>query len=510
MTSAIYIRVSTEEQAKEGYSCAAQENILRAWSTIKGCAEPRIYIDDGYSAKNLNRPAIRQMLSDCRSGLIGAVIVWRLDRLSRSLRDTLEMVEDIFRANDVEFVSATENIDTSSPSGRLTLNILASVAQNEREVTEQRVRTVCEEIARTECRHLGGVPPYGYSVDDALHYIIEPQEARAITLIFDMYASGCGYGAIIKALNAHGHNTRKGEPFRKTALHDILKNEKYTGTYIYNKAAPARRDGTRNSHAQKESDKIIKIPGGMPRIIDDETWKDVQRRMAENKHNGGSFRAKREYMLSGLVYCGECGRHMVLNTRGKDRNGTVQKYYECANNDVRRIRLEKLEKAVLDFIAQLSNNEDILRRACEIANEAAERETASSEAELSAIRQELEDIASRTKTIIDFIATAGANAPASLADELNALDARKADLGHQLRAACNNTDPIDAAAIVERIKKASHIADLDPHMQRQAIHQIVRRVDVYTDKVIVRLLTSNDTNGGGVALPVVSLVILIR
>ena len=329
-------------------------------------------------------------------------------------------------------------------------------------------------------------------------------------MIFELYSKGYGYGTIIDHLDRHGHKTRKGEQFKKTALHDMLKNEKYTGVYVYNRAAPARRDGSRNSHAQKSPDRIIKIPGGMPRIIDDITWKVVQNRMADNKHMGGSFRARREYMLSGLVYCGNCGRHMVLNTRGKDRNGTVQKYYECGNDDVRRIRLEKLEKAVIDFIVELTNNDEILRRACEIANEAAQRELEAVEEDTSSLREELASVVARIKSVIDFISSAGANAPASLAQELNSLDERKVELEHKIYVSSNVTSTVDTAALIERIKKASHIADLDPHMQREAVHQIVRRIDVYTDRVIVRLLTSNDPNGGGVALPVISLVILIR
>ena len=168
MRAALYARVSTEEQAKEGFSIDAQLNILSAWAVVKGYQVADRYIDDGYSAKNLNRPAVQRLLEDCRAGAIDAVVVWRLDRLSRSLRDTLTVVEDVFRAKNVEFISTTESIDTTTTSGRLMLNILASFAQNEREVNEERVRTVSMDLAR-QCVHMGGTPPYGFSVGADRH-----------------------------------------------------------------------------------------------------------------------------------------------------------------------------------------------------------------------------------------------------------------------------------------------------------------------------------------------------
>ena len=153
MRIGIYVRVSTDEQAKEGYSIPAQLRVLNAWAVVKGATDVREYIDDGYSAKNLRRPAVQRMIADAKAHLLDTVIIWRLDRFSRNLRDILVTIEDVFKANGVEFVSATENIDTSTPSGRLTLNILGSVAQNERENISVRTTMVMNELAKT-AKHL--------------------------------------------------------------------------------------------------------------------------------------------------------------------------------------------------------------------------------------------------------------------------------------------------------------------------------------------------------------------
>jgi site-specific DNA recombinase len=139
--------------------------------------------------------------------------VWRLDRLSRNLRDMLVTIEDVFKANNVEFISATENIDTSSPSGRLLLNILGSVAQNERENTSVRTTMVMHELAK-QAKHLGGRPLYGYAVDQDMHYVLDPVRAEAVRLIFRMRAAGHSYPEIISALDnseskIHGISSRE-------------------------------------------------------------------------------------------------------------------------------------------------------------------------------------------------------------------------------------------------------------------------------------------------------------
>src|SRR5690606_14726672 len=143
------------------------------------------------------------------------------------------------------------------------------------------------------------------------------QEAQAVRLIFEMYASGKGYSDIMYALNKEGYRTQTGRPFGKNSIHDILKNEKYQGVYIFNRSA-SKINGKSNHHKSKNEDEIIKIVGGKPRIISDEIWEAMQKRMEKNKKGANS--AKEIYHLSGLTDCDKCGDAMTGTRKFAGRN----------------------------------------------------------------------------------------------------------------------------------------------------------------------------------------------
>ena len=497
--AALYARVSTEEQAKEGFSIDAQLNILSAWAVVKGYQIADRYVDDGYSAKNLNRPAVQRLLEDCLSGAIDAVVVWKLDRLSRSLRDTLTVVEDVFRAKNIEFISTTESIDTTTTSGRLMLNILASFAQNEREVNQDRVRTVSMDLAR-QCIHMGGVPLYGYSVGEDRHYIINEAEAPAVRMAFELRNDGHGYGAIITALTDAGYRTRSGKVFTKDTLHDMLKNEKYAGVFIYNRAAAASRQGTRNNHASKPADEIIRIPGGMPAIIPQSLFDSVQRRMAEDRHHTGTYRAKRTYIASGMVYCAVCGSKMTIDNVGRNRDGSYQMSYQCRNKCVKRIRYEKMDEHIFNLFDELIADPVILGRAAEIAVQNANDEASDIQACAIAAGRRLEEINSKIASIIAFISSAGAAAPASLAAELRELESQRESCRYDAALVVNKARTASAEDVLKQLTALAGLRHAEPAVQRTALRRVVRAIRVNTDTIWIDFNAeppdSADTGGG--------------
>ena len=163
---AVYVRVSTNEQAEEGHSIGVQTEKLQAYCVARGWEVFKVYTDPGFSGSNMDRPALKSLFSDIESGLINTVLVYKLDRLSRSQRDTLYMIEDVFLAQGVDFISMTENFDTSTPLGRAMIGILSVFAQLEREQIKERMAMGNIARAASGLWRGGSGAPIGYDYID--------------------------------------------------------------------------------------------------------------------------------------------------------------------------------------------------------------------------------------------------------------------------------------------------------------------------------------------------------
>lgn len=502
--AAAYIRVSTEEQAQDGESLGAQERVIRYHTELMGIQDVHFYVDDGYSAKNTNRPQLQRLLGDCRDGKYSHVVVWRLDRFSRSLLDTLELVERQLQAYDVHFVSCTEHIDTSSTSGRLILNMLASVAQNEREVNEERVRMVCIELAK-DCKHLGGVPPFGYRVQDK-KYIVDEWQARAVRFIFDAYASGKSYQSILSRLRDAGYKTARGNDFKITTLYEMLRNEKYRGVYVYNKASSATRDGRRNSHKSKPEEEIIRIQGGIPSIVTEEQWKKAEVRRMKNQLDRAGNKARNVYLLTGILYCGHCGGKMYGDCHGRDRNGTLQRSY-CCSQKCSKVRKEKLEGKVIDFLQGLT--EEHLTQAASVASKILEDSRADEIKNAASLQEEHGQIIHKIRNIVDCVGTMGANTHPALLEELSALEAKKRSLEDKLASIQRQFEPLNIRPALDALVSLRDISQVEDEEKKSLIQSVLQKV-VLTDsdfQVFFRVHphADRDIHGGGEPLPLISL-----
>lgn len=489
-----YVRVSTEEQAREGFSIDAQARVLKAYAIVKSLPDPVIYVDEGCSAKNLNRPAVQRLIADCKSGEVSAVIVWRLDRFSRSLRDTVEILEDILLPRKIGFISATENIDTSTPSGRLMLNILASFAQSEREATSERVQMVAADLAR-QCKHLGGAPPYGYAVVDG-KYQIDEEKAVAVRAAFNMFLERRGYAEILAYLNDNGYRTSRGGKFGKNGLYDMLGNEKYSGTYIYNRRAAASRDGKRNNSKNKDESEIIRIPNGIPAIIDMRTWRAAKALREANRTSPGAYRGvNMVYLLSGVTFCGVCGKRMHGDCVGKNRNGTLQHSYVCHGKCVKSIRKERLESYVIQLIKEYLEDANTIREAARITNNmsmAIEQENAESG---PIIRKRIRECDAEYRATLDLIQAEGANAPVSAMADLKRLREEQAELRTSLANVEKVVVYFDSEMMISNLQAAwdaknRPLAELKPLVQRAVKRVVVNDGDV-------RIFLDTGIIGGG-------------
>ncbi len=235
-----YIRVSTEEQAEKGYGLAVQEERIQGMITAKGWTLTKIYQDAGYSGGKLSRPALQEMLTDIsnKEKGINAVIVYKLDRLSRKQRDTMYLIEDAFLKNDVELVSLCESLDTSSPTGRAMIGMLSVFAQLERDTITDRLSDGRKQKAKTG-GYSGGNSPIGYTRERATKELhLNASQTETVQRVFELKNEGLKLQHIADALNSEHRTTKENKSFTPTQVWRILGREAfYKGKYRYSSVA---------------------------------------------------------------------------------------------------------------------------------------------------------------------------------------------------------------------------------------------------------------------------------
>lgn len=390
---AIYARVSTEEQAKEGFSIAAQLQTLRQYAQIYNWEVIDEYVDEGISGKSVKgRPEMKRLIKDVEKEKFDAVLVWKISRLSRNMLDTL-MILDKFEKYNVKFISYSENFDTSSPIGRLVLQIMASIAEMERNTLSENVKLGMKQRA-LEGEWNGGTV-FGYdTVEKKL--IINQKEAEIVKLIFEMYAGGKGLKAIANYLNKAGHRTKKGRYFSINGIATILDNVIYNGKISWLKVEnwdTKRRKG-------KNPNPII-VEGKHEAIISDELWNVVQ---ARRKSKSFKQRQSNEpFLISQLLRCPDCGQGMVPSiTTYTRKDGTKRKhrYYVCSDFHnkgsaackANSIKAYEAEDTVIKRIQQFcSNKKKLYKTLTEISSTSAHA--------IKRLNIELEEIEKQLKVI---------------------------------------------------------------------------------------------------------------
>ncbi|WCK52762.1 recombinase family protein [Aneurinibacillus sp. Ricciae_BoGa-3] len=324
MRVALYIRVSTDEQAKEGFSIPAQKERLTQYAQSQDWDLHDFYIEEGFSAKDTNRPELQRMMDHIRKKEIDIVLVYRLDRLTRSVLDLYRLLQE-FEKYEVKFKSATEVYDTTSAIGRLFLTLVAALAQWERENLAERVRFGMEQMVLQEKRP-GGPPPYGYNLVDR-KLVINEDEAAVVRYIFNRYLSGVGMNNIAIECNQLGYRTKSGKDFSRIAIYNILQNHAYFGTLRWN-----YREG---KHTVNNPDDWILFEGTHPAIIDKEMFK-AAKRIHENNKPKHPRQIGSNYIFSSVAYCARCNAKMVGHTMTKKNSDYIIRRYICQNARIKK------------------------------------------------------------------------------------------------------------------------------------------------------------------------------
>ena len=345
------MRVSTQEQAKEGYSIPEQTDRLKSYCSAMGWDVFKVYTDAGFSGANTNRPALQELMRDVESHFIEKVVVYKLDRLSRSQKDTLHLIEDVLLSNGCDFVSMNENFDTSTPFGKAMIGILAVFAQLEREQIKERMQMGKDARAKQGLFHGSANNPIGYDYVDGL-LKPNPFERVMIEKIFDMYSKGYGYSQIADALNDAGLYHHETSLWRRKVVRHVISSKVYIGMI------PHRGQWLEGSHEP---------------LISKELWDRCEALRLQKADNPVRNRGTSSSYLSGLLTCAHCGGKYAKLSKKRQLKSGAKNYttYICNSRSKRTPELvvdphcknkiwkmDELDKLIFDEIEKLAVDED--------------------------------------------------------------------------------------------------------------------------------------------------------
>jgi len=340
---------------------------LISYAKSKDYTEFEYYIDGGYSGKDLNRPAIQRLIEDCKNHKIDAVFVFKLDRISRSQRDTLYLIEEVFNKYDVSFISMRENFDTSSPFGKAMIGVLSVFAQLERETILERTRIGLKKRAEAGLWRGGGKIPFPYRYDRNTGTLVPiPEQVELLHKMISLYISG-------KSFNAIGKIVGMDESMVETRILSITN----TGKVPYR-------------------DEIF--DGQHEAVVSDELYEEILR---VNKVRSREP-YERHYLLSGKVYCGHCGAKYRYQKWGKrlimycySQQKSKPKYIKDPNCKNKRWDTFEVEDAVLEELFKMSLDIDLFKKTFNIASVNVKNE----------LKARLEEIKKQINNLLNFIAS---------------------------------------------------------------------------------------------------------
>ena len=365
---AIYVRVSTQEQAEHGYSLGTQMEACRQKAQELGAVTIREYIDDGQSGEFLDRPALTELRKGLKGKEFDLVIVYDPDRLARNLAHQLIVAEEIEKAAaDLVFVSVTFE---QSPEGRLFFSIRGAISSFEKEkIKERTMRGKRGKAAKGKV--VTNSNPLGYDYDEANSmYVINDEEAKLVRKIFNhMVHDKMGTALICKELNALGIPSPRGRTtWIVSSIYRILTNTIYKGVlysmmYYYQKIGPKKKKRTLRPESEW-------IPVQVPAIIDVETWEAAQQQLKQNK-DLAKRNLKYDHLLNGLVVCGHCGRKMVIAHSATpdlayyaclSQRSTSYFYSDGEKCPARRIPTRVIDEYIFNYLQELYENPGLIEK----------------------------------------------------------------------------------------------------------------------------------------------------
>lgn len=460
MKAVIYARYSSDNQREE--SIEGQLRECTAYCAKNDITILRTYIDRALSAKTDNRPDFQRMVKDSAKGLFDSVIVWKLDRFARNRYDSAHYKAQL-RKYGVKVLSATENI-SEGPEGIILESMLEGMAEYySAELSEKVIRGHTENALK--CKYNGGTPTFGYTIDNDMHYQIDPRTAPVVLEIFTRYDNGATMKEIRDYLNDTGVTTVRGRAIDLNFVAAILHNRKFLGEYKYRE---------------------IVVPNGIPTIIPQDLFDRVQQKLAKNRKAPARHKAEDDYLLTTKLFCGTCGAMMV----GESGTSSTEKkyhYYRCVNTKKHRtcnakhksIRKAPIENAVVRAVMARVMDDNFVEYIADTVMDIQSRESSV----LPALRKQLEETERGITNMLNAIQMGIINV--STKQRLDELEDRKKDIETQIIQEEMKHPMLSREDVVYWICRFRTLDVSKLEERRRLIDSFVNSVTIFDDHILI-------------------------
>ncbi|MGD6834276.1 recombinase family protein [Sutcliffiella halmapala] len=504
--TALYARVSTAEQAEEGYSIDAQiETIIRKCEHEGRHVEFQ-YVDRGISGKSIkNRLNLQQLLKDANQGKFEEVWVWKTNRMARNQLDLLNIVE-VLNKNNIAFRSCTEPFDTSTQIGKLMMSLLGSIGEFERGTIVDNVKMGMKQRARAG-KWNGGVVLGYVSVkseidENKTRLEIVETEAFIVKEIFRLYSEGRGLKSLTNHINKLGYKSKKGNLFSINAVKEILMNPIYIGKIRFN-----RRENWSEKRRKGLNKNPIIVEGEHKPIIPIELWERVQRLYSERSHKPNRIYSG-SYPLTGLIKCPMCGASMVagrVKKKHKDGNYVIHRYYQCgawrnkgtAACRSNSVKADAVEQFVFDKIHLSLFNENILKDLVNNINEKRKSTIKPLEDQMQQIEKEICAFDMKKSKWFELYEDSMISKEdlsqrlASITEEVKNKIKLKESLQAKLR--LNNSEPVDYQVVKNLMTNFNQIIRNAAHDKKKTIlNMVVERITINNERKVDTIILHFD------------------
>lgn len=470
---ALYVRVSTQEQAAEGYSIQEQTDRLKKYCEAHDWTVVYVYTDPGFSGSNMERPALKKLFTDADNGVFDTVLVYKLDRLSRSQKDTLYIIEDVFLKNGIDFVSMNENFDTSTPFGRAMIGILSVFAQLERDQIRERMSMGKSARAKEGKWHGGSTEPICYNYDSG-NLVLDGSAAVQLNEACDLLISGTPIRTIERVFRKKGYRHKYGEWTSKT-LRRVMRNKVNLGMIQHNGEW---------YHGHHE-----------PAITEEKFNRvnDILDARYATYQTMGLIPGKQTTYLGGLLICAHCGGKYAKQSGKKWKDNPPPLYYTCYSRSKKVMamvknpncknknwKMEVLDNIVFTEIEKLATDHDYIR---DIRNENPEKSVIPNRIEF--IRNEIKKIDSQISRYMDLYAL-GSIPIQAIESKIKPLSESKENLSEELNRLSNEEEAMTDEEVFEIAQSFSEVFDRgDFNEIRSVIESLISYIELDNDDVTI-------------------------